>query len=182
MYDLDWLLARTAGKQETKYLYFWGHRPTPSGELSGSCLSQWWPSPFEVDGVRYATAEHWMMASKARLFGDDEIAAHIVAAPHPDKAKLLGRRVRGFDQQRWETHRFDVVVAGNRAKFTQHPDLRDFLLSTGDQVLVEASPVDYLWGAGLAADDDRITDPQSWRGLNLLGFALMTVRDELAAE
>ena len=144
MYDLDWLLARTAGKQETKYLYFWGHRPTPSGELSGSCLSQWWPSPFEVDGVRYATAEHWMMASKARLFGDDEIAAHIVAAPHPDKAKLLGRRVRGFDQQRWEAHRFDVVVAGNRAKFTQHPDLRDFLLGTGDQVLVEASPVDYL--------------------------------------
>ena len=96
MYDLDWLLARTARKQKMKYLYFWGHRPTANGTLSGSCLSQWWASPFEVDGVRYATAEHWMMAGKARLFGDDGAADRIVAASHPDCAKRLGREVRGF--------------------------------------------------------------------------------------
>ena len=180
MYDLDWLLARTARKQKTDYLYFWGHKATANGALSGSCLSQWWASPFEVDGVRYATAEHWMMAAKARLFGDEEAVDRIVAAPRPDYAKRLGRKVRGFDQRRWDEHRFDLVVAGNRAKFSQHPDLQDFLLSTGERVLVEASPVDRIWGIGLAADDDRITDPHSWRGLNLLGFALMTVRDELA--
>ena len=83
MYDLDWLLARTARKQKTKYLYFWGHRPTANGTLSDNCLSQWWASPFEVDGVRYATAEHWMMAGKARLFGDDGAADRIVEASHP---------------------------------------------------------------------------------------------------
>ena len=177
MYDLDWLLARTARKQKTKYLYFWGHRPTANGTLSGSCLSQWWASPFEVDGVRYATAEHWMMAGKARLFGDDGAADRIVKASHPDCAKRLGREVRGFDQDRWDEHRFDLVMEGNRAKFSQHPDLREFLLGTGERVLVEASPVDRIWGA---ADDDRIADPHAWRGLNLLGFALMTVRDELA--
>ena len=150
-----------------KYLYFWGHRPTANGTLSGSCLSQWWASPFEVDGVRYATAEHWMMAGKARLFGDDGAADRIVAASHPDCAKRLGREVRGFDQDHWDAHRFNLVVEGNRAKFSQHPDLKEFLL-------------DRIWGVGLAADDDRITDPHAWRGLNLLGFALMTVRDELA--
>ena len=180
MYDLDWLLARTARKQKMKYLYFWGHRPTANGTLSGSCLSQWWASPFKIDGVRYATAEHWMMAGKARLFGDDGAADRIVAASHPDCAKRLGREVRGFDQDRWDAHRFNLVVEGNRAKFSQHPDLKEFLLDTGKRVLVEASPVDRIWGVGLAADDDRITDPHAWRGLNLLGFALMTVRDELA--
>ena len=158
MYDLDWLLARTARKQKTKYLYFWGHRPTANGTLSGSCLSQWWASPFEVDGVRYATAEHWMMAGKARLFGDDGAADRIVKASHPDCAKRLGREVRDFDQDRWDERRFDLVVEGNRAKFSQHPDLREFLLGTGERVLVEASPVDRIWGAGLAADDDRIPD------------------------
>ena len=80
----------------------------------------------------------------------------------------------------WDAHRFNLVVEGNRAKFSQHPDLKEFLLDTGKRVLVEASPVDRIWGVGLAADDDRITDPHAWRGLNLLGFALMTVRDELA--
>lgn len=146
MYDLDWLLARTARKQKTKYLYFWGHRPTANGTLSGSCLSQWWASPFEIDGVRYATAEHWMMAGKARLFGDDGAADRIVEASHPDCAKRLGREVRDFDQDRWDERRFDLVVEGNRAKFSQHPDLREFLLGTGERVLVEASPVDRIWG------------------------------------
>jgi len=107
-------------------------------------------------------------------------ADRIVKASHPDCAKRLGREVRGFDQDRWDEHRFDLVMEGNRAKFSQHPDLQEFLLGTGERVLVEASPVDRIWGAGLAADDDRIADPHSWRGLNLLGFALMTVRDELA--
>ena len=134
-----------------------------------------------VDGVRYATAEHWMMAGKARLFDDADALAKVLANDDPGAAKAAGRAVRGFDEARWLAHRFDLVVAGNHAKFAQHPVLERFLLSTGDQVLVEASPVDAIWGIGLAAGDPRAHDPAQWPGLNLLGFALMAVRERLGA-
>jgi ribA/ribD-fused uncharacterized protein len=120
-----------------------------------------------------------MMSGKARLFGDEETAAAIVAAAHPKQAKDLGRRVRGFDDDTWVAARFDLVVRGNLAKFGQNDDLRGFLLGTGQRVLVEASPVDRVWGIGLAADDERAEHPARWNGLNLLGFALMDVRQIL---
>ncbi|NGN64391.1 NADAR family protein [Streptomyces sp. A7024] len=163
----------------TKFLFFWGHRPTRDGSVGKGCFSQWWPAPFTVDGVEYATAEHFTMAGKARLFGDTDAERAIVAAGHPKQAKDLGRTVRGFDQEAWAAHRYDIVVRGNEAKFGQHPDLRDYLLRTGDRVLVEASPVDRVWGIGLAADDERAQTPAEWRGLNLLGLALMDVRERL---
>ncbi|MFF9093862.1 NADAR family protein [Streptomyces sp. NPDC014802] len=165
-----------------KYLHFWGHRPRPDGRVGASCLSQWWPSPFVVDGVRYATAEHWMMAAKARLFGDAEAEQRVLAARSPAQAKKEGRLVRGFDEAVWARERFGIVVEGSVHKFTAHADLREFLLNTGDRVLVEASPVDRVWGIGLAADDEAATRPDSWRGPNLLGFALMEARRRLRAE
>jgi len=164
---------------QPKYLFFWGHTGSGAG-VGKECLSQWYPAPFVVDGVRYETAEHWMMAEKARLFGDDDAAGRIVSAPHPGAAKRIGREVRGFDQEVWEERRFGIVVAGNRAKFEQHAELGAFLRGTGTRVLVEASPVDRVWGIGLAADDPRAASPGEWEGLNLLGFALMQVRAELA--
>jgi len=164
-----------------KYLLFWGHQPTR--DVAGKeCLSQWWAGEFTVNGLGYPTAEHYMMASKALLFGDAEAAARIRQAPHPGAAKALGRQIADFDEQRWERHRFDVVVDGNVAKFSQHPDARRFLLATGERVLVEASPLDRIWGIGLAAGDERAASPQTWPGLNLLGFALMEVRHRLRAE
>ncbi|MGY0231040.1 NADAR family protein [Longispora urticae] len=165
-----------------KYLLFWGHRPQPDGSVGPGCLSQWWPAPFTVDGVRYGTAEHFMMAGKARLFGDTETAARILDAGGPGAVKALGRQVRGFDQATWEAHRLEIVVAGNVAKFGQNPDLKTYLLGTRNRVLVEASPLDRIWGIGLAADDPGAADPARWRGLNLLGVALMSARDQLAAE
>jgi ribA/ribD-fused uncharacterized protein len=123
-----------------------------------------------------------MMAAMARLSGDARAVEKILAAPHPGAAKELGRQVRGFDEQRWAEHRFDVVVAANIAKFGQHQQLRDFLVGTGSRVLVEASPRDRVWGIGLAADDERAGSPERWQGLNLLGFALMEVRHRLRAE
>jgi ribA/ribD-fused uncharacterized protein len=159
-----------------KYLFFWGHRPSPSGEIGKSCLSQWWPASFTVNGVRYATAEHFMMAEKARLFGDEETRARILKAASPGEAKRFGRDVRGFKESVWERSRIEFVVRGNLAKFGQNPELSKFLLNTEDHVLVEASPVDRIWGIGLAADDGRVENPGQWQGLNLLGFALMEVR------
>jgi len=175
----DQLLEFIAGGGQPKYLAFWGHQPLPNGQIGKGCLSQWWPATFTVGGETYASAEHYMMAAKALLSGDTEMAHRIRKAAHPRAAKALGREVRGFDEQLWEQKRFDVVVTGNLAKFSQHPELRDFLLTTGGRVLVEASPLDQIWGIGLAADHEHATSPEHWRGLNLLGFALMEVRHQL---
>ncbi|WP_103514787.1 NADAR family protein [Streptomyces sp. SM10] len=179
---MDALLARAARGERVKYLPFWGHRPRPDGSLGESCLSQWWPAPFTVATVTYASAEHWMMAGKARLFGDSEAEALAVAAGSPAVAKKVGRLVRGFDDALWARERFALVVAGSVHKFGQDPALRAYLLGTGERVLVEASPLDRIWGIGLAKDDPRAGDPASWRGLNLLGFALMQARERLRAE
>ncbi|MFC8782652.1 NADAR family protein [Streptomyces nigra] len=164
-----------------KYLHFWGHRPLPDGRVGASCLSQWWPSPFTVDGVRYATAEHWMMAGKARLFRDAEAERLALVAEHPAEAKKAGRLVRGFDDAVWARERFRIVVEGSVHKFAAHPELRGFLLGTGERVLVEASPLDRVWGIGLAATDQGAGDPERWKGPNLLGFALMEARERLRA-
>ena len=170
-------LQQHAHEQSLRYLYFWGHTQKGAA-ISKACLSQWYPAAFTVDGVTYPTAEHWMMVGKARLF-DPIWIEQILANPDPAAAKAFGRKIDHFDQSVWLQHRFDLVVQGNLAKFSQHPDLNAFLRSTADHVLVEASPVDQIWGIGLAADDPRAGDPAKWRGLNLLGFALMRVREQL---
>ncbi|HET9382321.1 MAG TPA: NADAR family protein [Streptomyces sp.] len=175
------LIREVRAGARVRYLRFWGHRPRPDGRIGPSCLSQWWPSPFTVDGVAYGTAEHWMMAGKARLFGDAEAERRILAATHPAQAKKEGRLVRGFDEAAWERERFGLVVEGSVHKFAAHADLAAFLLGTGDRVLVEASPVDRVWGIGLAADDEAAGDPERWRGPNLLGFALMEARRRLSS-
>lgn len=164
-----------------KYLFFWGHQPDRDGSVGKGCLSQWWPAPFTLDGRTFATAEHYMMWGKAMLFGDEDSAERIRAARHPKQAKDLGRGIADFDEQRWVEHRYRIVVAANLGKFDQNPDERNFLLGTGDRVLVEASPVDAIWGIGLAADDPRAQDPATWRGQNLLGRALVEVRAALGA-
>lgn len=120
-----------------------------------------------------------MMTRKARLFGDENTARAILAATTPNEAKSLGRKVIGFSEQTWIGHREEIVFTGNLAKFGQRPDLKKFLVSTGAAVLVEASPVDDIWGIGLAQDDPLATSPASWPGLNLLGFALMKTRAHL---
>jgi ribA/ribD-fused uncharacterized protein len=176
----DLLTAERSGAK-LKRLAFWGHTPRADGQPSPACLSQWWEAPFTVDDIIYPTAEHWMMAGKARLFGDDEALAQVLAAPSPGAAKAAGRSVRGFDEAVWEAERFELVVQGNVHKFSAHPDLRGFLLGTGDRVLVEASPRDRVWGIGLVASDDRAEHPSTWQGLNLLGFALMVTRERLRA-
>ena len=113
-----------------KYLHFWGHRPRQDGQVGASCLSQWWPSSFTVDDVAYATAEHWMMAAKARLFGDAEAERAAIDAPNPALAKKAGRLVRGFDDSLWERERYGIVVEGSVHKFAAHADLRTFLLAS----------------------------------------------------
>ncbi len=120
-----------------------------------------------------------MMAEKARLFNDEPVLNRILKARSPGEAKKLGRLVKGFNEEKWSEHRFDIVCRANYAKFSQNPKLKQFLINTGTKVLVEASPVDKIWGVGLAATHDHIHNPRLWKGLNLLGYALMVVREPL---
>jgi ribA/ribD-fused uncharacterized protein len=180
--DLEALLAEVRRGGRPKYLFFWGHKAGAPGTVGKECLSQWWPAPFEVEGQRYATAEHFMMAEKARLFGDEAARARILEARSPAAAKRLGREVRPFDERTWATARSRIVETGSFEKFRQNPPLAAFLGGTAERVLVEASPVDRIWGIGLPAGDPHAGDPERWRGLNLLGFALMTARELLRGQ
>ncbi len=157
---------------DIKYLFFWGHTPKQKGIVDKSCFSQWFPAEFSENGDIYKTAEHYMMVQKARLFGDESAAAAILATNHPNQAKLLGRKVLGFNEQRWDEKKYTIVLQANRLKFDTHPELKAFLLSAKNRVLVEASPYDKVWGIGLSADTSEAQDPKRWQGENLLGFAL----------
>lgn len=142
-------------------------------------MSNWWPSPFTIDNVLFPTTEHHMMVMKALLMGDQAMARTILNTKSPSAVKGLGKKVKNFSPQLWDTHKFEIVLTGNMAKFTQHPDLKQQLLATGDRIIAEASPYDKIWGIGMAPTDSRARNPANWKGQNLLGRILMEVRSRL---
>ena len=164
------------------FLPFWGPIPTSGKKPGKGVLCQWWYAPFSLAGKSYHTAEHYMMAQKARLFSDARIEQRILDSNDPSEAQYLGRKVAGYQDDVWASARFDIVVEGNRHKFAQNPALRDYLLSTGDSILVSANPTDRIWSIGYDEDHPAVCEPSCWRGANLLGFALMRVRAELRLE
>ena len=145
-------------------------------------FSQWQASGFVFAGETFSTAEQAMMHQKALLFGDVDIAVQILAAKEPGKQKALGRQVRNFDQDLWDSEKYPIVRNINLAKFRQNKGLRRKLFQTGAKILVEASPMDTIWGIGLDAEAAQQTEPENWPGQNLLGRALMEVRDQLRLE
>ena len=165
--------------ERLKYIFFWKPSQADDAGVTKKCLGQWEPCRFTVDGIEYHTAEQFMMAQKAVLFGDKEVRAEIMAAGHPKQFKDLGQKVKGFVQEIWDKNRCDIVIRGNIAKFSQNEDLKAFLLNTGERVLVEASPFDKIWGIGMKEGDPRCENPALWNGTNFLGFCLMEVRDIL---
>ena len=179
MWSRERLIAHLDAGGTADYLFFWGHTPKTTDGVDAACLSQWFPRTFTVDGVHYLTAEHWMMAEKARLFRDEEALARVLVAKTPAEAKKIGREVRDYDDVAWGKTRLEAVVRGNVAKFGAHDDLRAFLLATKQRVIVEASPRDRIWGIGMGASNPDARLPARWRGRNLLGFALMEARERL---
>ena len=177
-YNKQQLIAQGRNLTSDDFVFFWGHTDRGNG-LTKVCLSQWFPCSFVVDGQYYNCAEQFMMAEKARIFGDEEIRQQILAEYNQMAMKKLGRKVRGYDDAVWKEKRFDVVVRGNIEKFSQNEKLKEFLLDTGNKVIVEASPKDEVWGIGLEESSPDACNPRKWKGTNLLGFALMVVREEL---
>ncbi|KAF6809713.1 hypothetical protein CSOJ01_06768 [Colletotrichum sojae] len=152
-------------------------------------LSQWWtshpftfhPSSSSSSPITFKTAEHYMMHAKALLFSDPDVALDILKASHPRKVKALGRRVKNFDEEQWNEERERVVREGNLLKFRASDELRQKLLDTGERELVEASPMDRIWGIGFSPERAPGSDRRRW-GLNLLGKVLMEVRAILREE
>jgi len=177
------VLTLEATKENT--ILFYGH--TTNKNIGPQCLSQWFPCKFtepiiDEDNqtaatIEYHCAEQYMMAHKALLFQDNDTFAKICKANTPKECKELGRQVRNFDQKRWDEYKEEIVVVGNYHKFTQNPDLAEYLKSTDGKVLAEASPYDRIWGIGF--DKDHAFENRSKWGQNLLGKALMIVRENL---
>lgn len=154
-----------------KYVLFWGH-----------AFSQWALRPMKIDGVVYNCCEQYMMAEKARMFGDDKALAKIMEEQDPERQKAIGRQVKGFKENLWNAKARDIVYKANYHKFSQNDDCLKLLREAGDRTIVEASPTDTIWGIGLSETDPRATDPSRWRGTNWLGECLMKVRDTLRSE
>lgn len=174
MVTRDDLIGKVYSKED--FVFFWGHTDRKEG-TGKNCLSQWYSRPFIVDGQCYNCMEQFIMAEKARLFGDDEVEAKIMQETNQMAIKKLGRQVRGYDDTIWARVRQQISVRGNYEKFSQNNDLKEFLLSTEDRILVEASPKDSIWGIGLDEFSTDASKPANWRGDNILGFALMEVRE-----
>ncbi|XP_035827418.1 N-glycosidase Npun_R5314 isoform X2 [Aplysia californica] len=162
-------VSKSLNHAKMKFEFFW-KKDSPFSQFHG-CL-------FEVDGQRYTCAEQYMMHQKA----DHEIATQILKSIKPPQMKSLGRKVKNYDDDVWEKRCFEVVKTGNRHKFSQHKDLKQALFATRGKILVEASPSDNKWGIGLAESNPQAWDKSTWRGRNLLGYALTEVRDELMRE
>lgn len=154
-----------------KYVFFWN-----------GIYSQWHMADMTIDGKTFNCCEQYMMYRKAMLFGDMEIAKEIMETRSPKEQKALGRKIQGFDKSIWDKNSLAIVYRGNFEKFSQNPDLKRELLSTGSRILVEASPLDNIWGIGLAEDAKGVENPKNWKGLNLLGQAITLVKNELAGE
>jgi ribA/ribD-fused uncharacterized protein len=147
-----------------------------------SCYCQWTPCAFTVNDVTYNCTEQYMMAEKARLFGDEEALEKIMKTTSPSSQKSYGRKVLRFDDEVWSKNCMRIVEEGNYAKFSQNPKFKEELLASGTKILAEASPYDKVWGIGLSAYSPLAYDKKTWKGRNMLGTALMNVRDRLRKE
>lgn len=159
-----------------KMMYFYGQNK------ENGFMSNWYPSEFKADGYTYANAEQYMMHRKALLFGDDAVAEKIMHAKTPKEMKALGRKVKPFDPVIWNGRKQLIVYKGLLEKFRQNDDLRKLLLDTSNSVLVEASPWDKVWGIKMSQSNEKCRKTSTWEGENLLGFALMEVRETLKKE
>lgn len=150
----------------------------------GSTFSNWAPAYFfdPIAQAEFANAEQGFMFHKARFFNDEAVATKILVTTSPRDVKALGREIRGYNDVAWSCVRYGYMVWVNYLKFVANTTIRNDLVATGNLTLVEASPYDTIWGIGLGEQDPLIYDEKTWKGQNLLGKALMDVRQMINAK
>ena len=142
-------------------------------------LSNWFLSDFQLSEVNFSSMEQYMMYKKAVFFDDSSVAEKIMDTDDVAEIKQLGRQVSGYDDNTWNGVRQITVYEGLLGKFSQNKDLKKKLLATGDAFLAECAVNDRIWGIGLSMNDDHRFDKCKWKGQNLLGYALMMVREKM---
>ena len=145
-------------------------------------LSNWYLSDFKVDSIQFSSMEQYMMYKKAIVFNNTKITKEILETTDVSKIKALGRKVSNYDDTYWNGVRQIIIYKGLLEKFSRNEDLKKRLLNTGNDILAECAVQDKIWGIGLSMKDVNRWDMEKWRGENLLGFALMMVREELQIE
>ena len=160
-------------KSQKKVLGFW----KPKDKYG--FMSQWYESDFTINNIKFNTCEKYMMYQKAVLFNDIENMNNILLLNDPSKIKKMGRKVKNFNQEKWDSVKKEIIYKGNLYKFSQNKNLLKKLLDTGDMILAETSPYDKIYGIGLKPNDLKIQYISQWKGENLLGEALMRVRENL---
>ncbi len=148
-------------------------------EEENGYLSNWYLSNFVVDGVLFSSMEQYMMYKKAMCFDDEKVAREILETKDVAKIKALGRQVSNYNDSIWNGMRQIIIYEGLIAKFIQNEILKEQLKSTGDAILAECAVQDKIWGIGLSMKDSNRLDIDKWKGQNLLGFALMLVRNKV---
>lgn len=179
LYSLDQIQSRYSKGEDLEFMFFFGHQIAKDGNLTHACLSQWWVTDFFEFIDTFCCMEQYMMAEKARLFNDEEILQQILESNSPKTIKALGKKVKNFVPTVWDEIKHTIILTGSYYKFSQNPSLRTFLLSSSNKILVEASPYDNIWGIQMDVNNKDITNPCKWQGQNMLGFALMEVRDDI---
>ena len=134
--------------------------------------------PIQIESKQYPTVEHYFQSMKAQEFGDQEILDKIAKTPSGKAVKALGKKVKNFIKEQWDSRRIEIMARGVRAKFVQHPELQKQLLDTGEKQIGEADARDSFWGIGTSANTELSKDPAKWKGQNQLGKILMTLRSE----
>ena len=142
-------------------------------------LSNWYPSEFELEGIRYSSVEQYIMYQKCVLFGDLESAEMVMKAEYPDEQQAIARAAKGYLENVWRGYRQIVAERALFAKFYQNEELKKKLLDTGDAWLVECAVKDRNWACGISLYDDQRFEASKWNGMNILGFALMKVREDI---
>lgn len=178
IFSIENLIEDYKNGKNFEYLFFSGYQPSKDGSITKSCLSQWWKSDFRIDSDSYSCMEQYMMAEKARIFNDDEALEKIMKSTNQLIMQELGGAVNNFDEKLWVKRRYSIILNGSYLKFVQNDGLRQFLIGTKDRVLVYDSVHDKIWGICMN-DFEKRENLFTWEGANLLGFALMEVREEI---
>ena len=163
---------KVSGQEVDAYFF---HRP----EEPHGYLSNWYTSPFDLDGMHFSSVEQYIMYRKCMIFGDETSAKAVLATEDTAAQQAIGRKAAGYIGSVWAGMRQMVVLRGLMAKFSQNEDLKQKLLDTGDAYFVECAGSDKIWACGIRLNDDKRFDASNWTGDNILGFALMEVREML---